>query len=232
MITTRTTRLSLRIVPLLAVALLACAAVLTTSGVASAQRVYVYGPPPPPPPPPPPGYYAYPPPRYYAPREPPYAFVLAGELEGAVPVNVPQFADHNQLQGGGGFKVRVGEQFNLPGWVHVTPELGYGFDHLFASDDFGTAFSWDLHRVFAGGRLSFGRVVEPVIYAHAGLGWRVESDPTVPQASGLAADVGGAIDLHLVPHLVLGVHAEYATINVQPSQPEWVALGVHAQLLF
>jgi hypothetical protein len=224
---------------------LACVAVLTLSPDASAQRVVIYGPAPPPPPPPPvyvyqappppPGYYAYPPPprRYYyrAEPEPLYALAIGADLEGAIPVNVPRFLDGNNLQGGGGFKLRIGEQIRLRG-VRFTPEIGYGFDHLFANDDVGDAYSWDMHRVFAGARLSFGRIVVPVIYAHVGYGWRTTGDRTVEDASGLAFDVGGAIDVRLVPQFSIGVHVEYSTIDAQPYTPEWVALGVHADLAF
>ena len=61
----------------------------------------------------------------------------------------------NDLSGGGGFKVRLGAQFRAPG-IRFTPEIGYGYDHLFANDDQGDAYAWDLHRVFAGARVGFG----------------------------------------------------------------------------
>jgi hypothetical protein len=208
--------------------------------------VVVYGPPPPPPPgyyrepppppPPPPGYYYGPRRRYYyydEDREPPYALDLGVDLEGAIPLNVPQFLDGNNLQGGGGFKVRLGEQLRLRGGTRLTPEVGYGYDHLFASDDVGDHYDWDLHRFFGGLRLAFGHLVSPVIYGHIGYGWRDTGDPTVPHAGGFAADVGGGIDLHFVPRLVLGAYVEYATIDAQqPYSPQWLALGVHLDLLF
>jgi hypothetical protein len=215
-------------------AALACLALLLAPDLARAQRVYVYGPPPPPPPPPP-GVYVYSapqPPRYrYWLVDPPYALALAADLEGAIPVNVPQFLDGNNLQGGAGFKVRIGERIRLAPGLHVTPEVGYGFDHLFASDDIGDAFSWDMNRVFAGARLSFGRILVPVLYAHVGYGWRNTGDPTVPQASGVAFDAGGALDLFVVPHFVFGAHLEYASIDAQPYTPQWVAIGAHAEVL-
>jgi hypothetical protein len=89
-----------------------------------------------------------------------------------------------------------------------------------------------MHRVFAGARISFGRVVVPTLYAHVGYGWRDTSDPTVPEANGIAFDVGGALDVRLVPQFAIGVHVEYATIDAHPYAPQWVALGVHADLAF
>ncbi|MGA2449594.1 MAG: hypothetical protein ABTD50_13000 [Polyangiaceae bacterium] len=196
------------------------------------------GPPPPPPygygPPPPYVYGPPPPPRYRYSRydpEPPYAFVLAVDFEGAIPVNAPQLGG-NTLTGGGGIKLRFGEQIRLQGGVRITPELGYGYDHLFASDDAGDAYSWDFHRLFGGARLSFGRFLVPVIYGHIGYGWRVTGDPSVPQEGGLALDVGGALDLRVIPHFGIGVHIEYATIDAQDYAPQWIATGLHADLTF
>jgi hypothetical protein len=155
---------------------------------------------------------------------------LAFDLEGAVPVNIPQ-VNGNSLNGGGGFKVRVGGQFRAP-WMRFTPELGYGYDHLFASDYQGDAYAWDLHRVFGGARIDFGHFLVPVIYGHLGYGWRATGDPNVPSTGGLAYDLGGALDLHVVPHLSFGAHVEFDGIESQPDTPQWLALGGHLSLVF
>lgn len=158
------------------------------------------------------------------------AFALGFDLEGAVPLNVPK-VNGNDLTGGGGFKVRLGEQLHFPG-VRFTPEIGYGYDHLFASDDQGAAYAWDLHRVFGGARLAFGHFLVPVIYGHLGYGWRATGDPSVASAGGFAYDVGGALDLHIVPHFGVGVHVELDGIESQPDTPQWLAFGAHADLVF
>jgi hypothetical protein len=211
----------------------AFAGVLLASRSASAQGYYQYdyGRPPPPPPR---GYYygsaPPPPPRYYAvDREPPYALQLGLDLEGAVPVgvNVPQ----GDLSGGGGFKVRVGEQLSFPG-IRFTPEVGYGYDHLWANDAAGNQYGWDMNRIFGGARLAFGRILVPVVYAHVGYGWRQTAATYVTGGNGgLAYDVGGALDLRVIPHFGFGAHLEYAAIDI-PYQPQWVALGLHADLIF
>ncbi len=208
---------------LVGAAALACLGVALTPGTAHAQGVYVYSQPPPPPPP---RYY------YYAPdAEPPQALALGFDLEGAVPVNLPVL-DGNNVQGGGGFKVRIGEQFRLRPRLRLTAEAGYAYEHLFASDDLGNSYDWDLHRVFVGARLSFGRFVCPVLYGHVGYGWRVTGDPDVPQQSGLTWDVGAALDLRVIPHLGFGVHIEYAEIDTDQYGPQWVAFGGHADVIF
>ncbi len=180
-----------------------------------------------PPPPPPPVYYYAPPPR-----EPVHALAIGLDLEGAIPINIPQ-VNGNDLKGGGGFKIRVGDQFRVGRGVRLTPELGYAYDHMFANDDLGNvAYSWDMHRALAGVRLSFGRYLVPVIYAHLGYGWRGTSDPSVASVGGLAFDVGGALDLRVIPHVGFGAHIEYATIDAQPYTPEWIALGLHVDIIF
>jgi hypothetical protein len=153
------------------------------------------------------------------------------DFEGAVPLSVPQL-DGNTLTGGGGFKVRAGEQIRLQGGMRFTPEIGYGYERLFASDDQGDAFDWDLHRLFAGARLGFGHFVEPIIYAHAGYGWQVTGDPNAQGNGGFAFDVGAALDFRIIPHIGFGAHVEYAAIDIQPDQVSWLALGVHGDILF
>jgi hypothetical protein len=145
-------------------------------------------------------------------------------------VNVPGNAD--TLKGGGGFKVRLGEQFRLAG-VRLTPEVGFAYDHLWANDSLGYTWGWDMNRIFAGGRLSFGNILVPVIYAHVGYGWRQTADTNLAtqDSGGLAYDFGGALDLRIIPHLGFGAHIEYAAIDI-PYQPQWVAAGLHADIVF
>jgi hypothetical protein len=174
--------------------------------------------------------------RYYVVYErvedaPPSALNLGFDLEGAIPTYTPIVQSGNNLEGGGGFKIRVGDQILLPR-LRIIPEGGYGFDHLFATDDFGNAYAWDMHRLFGGVRLGWGRVIVPGFYAHLGYGWRNTADPTVPTASGPTFDAGFSLDFHLVPHLGFGGHIEYVTIDAEPFTPEWVAFGVHADAAF
>jgi hypothetical protein len=156
---------------------------------------------------------------------------VAVDGEGAVPLMDRRFQSGNDLSGGGGFKVRVGEQIRMPR-LRVTPEIGYGFDHLFATDDAGTPYAWDMHRLFAGARIGFGHFVVPTIYGHIGYGWRDTGDPSVAQASGVAYDFGFALDFHIVPHFGFGAHVEYAAIDAEPYTPQWLALGLHADVAF
>jgi hypothetical protein len=216
--------------PAFAAALL-CIAVLASARSASAQRyVVVYGPPPPPPPPPTRYYYAGPP----TDDGPDQALNLGVDLEGAAPINIGQSPDGNAVRGGGGIKVRVGQSFRLAPGFRIVPEVGWGYDHLWASDDIsGISYAWDMHRLFGGARLEFGRYLVPSLYAHVGYGWRTSGDVQyVADASGVAFDAGGALDLRVFRHLSLGAHLEYGTIDATPYQPEWIAAGVHADVIF
>lgn len=156
---------------------------------------------------------------------------LAFDGEGAVPLMHRRFQSGNDLTGGGGFKFRVGDQIHFPR-LRITPEVGYGFDHLFATDNQTFSYAWDMHRVFGGVRIGFGRVVVPTFYAHVGYGWRDTSDPTVAAASGVAFDTGFALDFHVIRHFGFGGHVEYAAIDAEPYTPQWLALGLHADVAF
>jgi hypothetical protein len=182
----------------------------------------------PPPPPPRAYYYAAPPPP---PQERSQRLVLGVDVEGAIPINVTN-ADNTTVKGGGGFKLRIGDQIRVGRSVRLTPELGYAYDHMFANDVLGSTYNWDVNRVMGGLRLSFGRWVVPVFYAHLAYGWRGTSDPNVQSVGGLGFDVGGALDLRVIPHFGFGVHIEYSTIDAQPVVPEWIALGLHAEVIF
>ncbi|HEY3819520.1 MAG TPA: hypothetical protein VGL81_20260 [Polyangiaceae bacterium] len=218
------------------VAAAAFAGVLLAPRTAHAQRVYVY---PARPAPPPPGYgygrgyYARPAQPYYY-QEPPYAFNLGFDLEGVAPINPPNVPGNNAaaIGGGFGFKVRAGEQFRFPG-LRFTPELLYGYDHLWAGDNQGNGWDWSMNRMTAGARLGFGRIIVPTLYAHIGYGWRQTDAVYVTGANGgLAFDVGGALDFRVVPHFGFGVHLEYAEIDTADTPAQWVAVGGHIDLAF
>jgi hypothetical protein len=148
-----------------------------------------------------------------------------------VPLSAPT-GDKDSLGSGAGFKVRLGYQFHIP-ILRITPEVGYGFAWFPGNGGGGTAYAWDVQRIFAGGRIGLGEVVVPSVYAHGGFGWRATPDPGVPDGSGLAFDVGLALDLHLIPHVGLGAHAEYASIGTGGGKsPEWLAFGLHIEIDF
>ena len=130
-------------------------------------------------------------------------------------------------------KLKIDEELppTLPAMWRVL-KLGYGYEHLYASNVASDAFAWDTHRAFAGARLGLGYILVPTIYGHVGYGWRSTGDVLVANASGMTYDVGGALDLHIIPHIGIGAHAEYNVFSAQPYSTQWVALGLHADIEF
>jgi hypothetical protein len=163
--------------------------------------------------------------------EPESRFDFGFDGDGAAMIAPPRSGAGETLTGGTGFKLRFGDQIHLHG-LRITPEGGYAYEHLVATDDAGAAHDWETHRLFGGARLSFGYVVTPGFYAHLGYGWRNTGDPSVPQLGGLALDAGVALDFHILRHFVFGAHAEYVTIDTQPYTPQWLALGLHGDVVF
>ena len=162
-------------------------------------------------------------------EEPRQSLNLGFDAEGVIPTTTPRFLSGNQLSGGSGFKFRIGDQIRFPR-MRITPEGGFAFDHLFATDTAGASYAWDTSRFFGGVRLTFGRVVAPGFYAHVGYGWRNTGDPTIPQNGGLAFDTGFVLDFHVIRHVGFGAHIEYTSIDAQPYTPQWVALGLHVDV--
>jgi hypothetical protein len=159
---------------------------------------------------------------------------LGFDFEGAAPLSIPTLPGGYRIQGGSGVKLRLGDKLYVAPGLHITPEVGYGYDHFFASSgyDFGPSYDWDTSRLLAGVRMEFGRIVVPSLYAHAGVGWRSSGDPTLSSSGGFAGDFGGAVDVRLWRHFQIGAYAEYAGIDATPYAPQWMGLGVHADVLF
>jgi hypothetical protein len=142
------------------------------------------------------------------------------DADGAIPLNT------RLLNGGGGFGVRLGKEFHIP-LVRLTPELGYGYMHLFADQ---APSDWETHRLYGGLRLGVGELLVPYAFLHAGYGWRSAS--LGPYGGGGAAFDGGlGLDLNL-GFISVGAHVGYGTIDVQPAPPQWVILGLNAALVF
>ncbi len=124
---------------------------------------------------------------------------------------------------GGGFNVRVGDELDLI-LVSLTPELGVGY-HAFAGDD-----STGIYTGFAGGRLGFGKVIEPSVFAHIGVG-RLEApvSRTAPLIDG-----GLALDFTLLPLIDIGVHGAYNVLlpKANGEALKYFTVGLQAALVF
>jgi hypothetical protein len=141
------------------------------------------------------------------------------DVDGALPVNT------SLLNGGGGFGIRLGEEFHVP-LLRLTPEVDYGYMHLFASQ---APSDWTTNRIQGGLRLGLGELVVPFAFVHMGYGWRSTPDSSYG-GGGLAFDAGLGLDINL-GIVSFGAHAGYATIDAQPASPQWVILGLDAAVV-
>jgi hypothetical protein len=130
--------------------------------------------------------------------------------------------DQPGTKSGGGGALRIGQELDLF-LISLTPEVG-GSYHAFGGDD-----ETRIYGGFVGGRLAIGKIIEPSIFAHAGVarvqGFGSRTAPTL--------DGGLALDFTLLPLIDLGVHGAYNVIfpREDGSSLEFVTLGAHAALV-
>ena len=117
---------------------------------------------------------------------------IAVDFDANAAVNTPG------TNSGGGGALRVGNKLDLF-LISLTPEIGGGY-HAFGGPNDARLYSG-----FVGGRLGVGKILEPSIFGHLGVGHvsGIE-DRTAP-----LMDVGLALDLTLLPLIDLGVHGGY-----------------------
>lgn len=123
---------------------------------------------------------------------------------------------------GGGGALRIGQKFNLL-LISLTPEVG-GSYHAFGGND-----ETRLYRGFLGGRLGFGKIVEPSVFAHWGLA-HLEGLQT---RTGTVLDAGLALDITLLPLVDFGVHGAYnvMTPNADGAALKYLTFGAQAALV-
>lgn len=150
---------------------------------------------------------------------------------------------------GVGLSVRGGWRFDL-GPVWLQPEAVASFvtfdrtpdqyDRLPSRSPGSDTYS--VPRLLAGARfgVGLGWIVQPALYAHAGIGWREHI------SNGPAADVGLALDFEPVPHLTLGAQVAYNVVVAPGLAPsgfpgsqgaslppiQWISAGMHAGFTF
>lgn len=121
---------------------------------------------------------------------------------------------------GGGGGLRIGSQLDL---VVATLILeGGGSYHAFSADD-----DPNVWRAIAGGEVRIGKIVEPGVFAHVGVG-HLSGAFTAP-----AVDVGLVLDFTLVPLVDVGAHVAYDALlgNDEHDGFGWITAGLHAALV-
>jgi hypothetical protein len=120
---------------------------------------------------------------------------------------------------GFGLGLRYGHEWDLV-IISLVPELGVGY-HAFSGRN-----DADVVTVVGGGRIAIGFVLEPSVYAHAGVG-HVATDTNA--FTSLAYDVGAALDLKVIPKLAFGPHLTLAGVAGNEDRPpfSWMEIGGH-----
>lgn len=139
----------------------------------------------------------------------------------AVDFDFGTVVDAANTPAGGGGAIRLGQEFDLF-LVSLTPELG-GSYHAFGNSD------RRLYAGFIGGRLAVGKIIEPSIYGHVGVGdLSGDEARTAP-----LLDVGLALDFTLLPLIDLGLHGGYNVMMPRDdgSSLKFVTLGAQAALV-
>jgi hypothetical protein len=141
----------------------------------------------------------------------------------AVDFDFNSAVDAPDTQTGGGGALRLGQELDLF-LVSLTPELGGGY-HVFGSGDDRSK----LYSGFLGGRLAIGKIIEPSLFGHVGVG-RLDGfeTRTAPMLDG-----GLAIDFTLLPLIDLGLHGAYNVMLPRDNGTsfKFVTLGAQAALV-
>lgn len=142
-------------------------------------------------------------------------FFLGAELDGGTPINAPGLSTGYGFVGMAGYRIGLGPVF-------LQPEL-QGSYMVFP----GTVIAGKATRILGGGRFGLGRMVQPAIFAHAGIGW-VNGD------NAPALDAGLALGFKLIPFLRFGIQAAYNVVALsgQSSALKWVSYGAHVGVEF
>jgi len=149
------------------------------------------------------------------------------EDEIAVDVEAAWADDPNDTNGLG-VGLRVGHVWDIA-ILTITPEFGVSYH------DFDGAADPTAWNVMAGGRFGVDLLLEPSVFAHAGLG---HFDYALPgndvSHTSLGYDVGAALDITMLPVIDFGVHASVAGIagNDTIDPFSWVAVGGHIAFAF
>jgi hypothetical protein len=132
--------------------------------------------------------------------------------------------NESHVNSGTGFNVRLGYKLDLL-VLQLTPEIGGGY-HTFSG-----AAEAKLSQGIVGGRLQFGKILEPGMYAHLGYG---HLSAFGSGHSGATADAGVTLDLTFLPMIDVGVHAGYDGLLKSGADQAFdsYVLGAHASLIF
>jgi hypothetical protein len=117
---------------------------------------------------------------------------------------------------GFGGAVRFGREYDVV-LLSLTPEFMANLNQ-FSGPGSPTEFAG-----MAGGRATIGKIIEPGVFAHVGVGHVSQPD----SLTGLGFDLGLTVDLTLIPAVDLGVHGAYDSVGWGDETFDWYRLGAH-----
>ena len=129
---------------------------------------------------------------------------------------------NSEVDDGGGFGIRAGSEHDFV-LVTLIPEVGFNWHHFDSAPD---ATTW---AGVLGGRIRFLKILEPGIFAHAGIGHVGGYDPHV----GFAFDAGVTLDLTILPLVDLGLHAAWNRVfgDSDDDGLSYSSVGAHVALV-
>ncbi len=145
---------------------------------------------------------------------------LALDLDWAMP------SGQHGFNSGPGGAIRLGEQTDLV-LAQLVGELGGGYQ------PFSGTRGAKLYTGFIGGRIAFGKILEPGLYGHLGIAHlHVNDGPGSRTAPRL--DAGLFLDLTVLPLVNVGVHGGYDSFLAGSGQPafNYFVAGLHGALVF
>lgn len=146
-----------------------------------------------------------------------------GRLMLALDMDYSAALEHSEIDQGGGAGIRVGFERDLF-LVTLIPELQLDAHHFNAN----TPDNATISTAKIGGRIRFLKIIEPGIFAHAGLG-HVGGD-RVYEHTGIAFDAGFTIDLTILPLIDIGLHTAWNHIFGE-EDISYATAGAHLALV-
>lgn len=150
---------------------------------------------------------------------------LALDLDYARPIKA------TGIDSGFGGAVRFGYQFHVP-MLAFTPELALAYHK------FGGAFDPSILRGMVGARLGIGELIRPGVFAHYGYGhmafFNTSGGAGDPSRSAASYDIGGFLDLTVLPIIDLGVHGAYNAFSAGDGAGtfKYATVGAHLAITF
>jgi hypothetical protein len=147
-----------------------------------------------------------------------------GKLMLALDLDYGTALAHSKVDEGGGGALRIGFEHDYF-LVTLIPEVQLDFHHLTADPSDATITTGKV-----GGRIRFFKILEPGVFAHAGLG-HIGGD-RVYEHTGIAFDAGLTLDLTILPLVDIGLHTAWNRIfGDEESGVSYVTVGAHLALV-